>query len=151
MRAFCSHRDILSAPGAAGNVDADQACMHASCAWSVARMRTDYDPTRVRCRHTHTCLPGDAYAEIGYTLVPDNDVRCFGYAEVHRTNVVWSAGRVAFVPRRTYDPPSPLLITYSTVSHAHYLKNAHQSPAQTDEFQFVIRRNSHADSETRPN
>jgi hypothetical protein len=61
------------------------------------------------------CLPGDAYAEIGYTLVPDNDVRCFGYAEVHRINVVWSAGRVAFVPRRTYDPPSPLLITYSTV------------------------------------
>ena len=75
-------------------------------------------PVSVVDIRTHACrvtLQGDAYAEIGYTLVPDNDVRCFGYAEVHRINVVWSAGRVAFVPRRTYDPPSPLLITYSTV------------------------------------
>ena len=62
----------------------------------------------IRSVSVSMCLTGDARAELGSILDPDNDSRCFGDGKVHRINVVRSSGRVAFVPRRTSEPSTTL-------------------------------------------
>ena len=65
---------------------------------------------RAVCARVALCtydIPRAARAELGSILDPDNDSRCFGDGKVHIINVVRSSGRVAFVPRRTWEPPHP--------------------------------------------
>ena len=101
LRAIWSHRDILGGPGATQSAVTDGPCVRAcvlctGCGARVHGLRSD----RCLCRCSPRRVTGDARAEIGSTLDPDNYYRCFGDGELHRTNVVRSSGRVAFVPRR---------------------------------------------------
>ena len=112
LRAIWSHKDLLGGPGAARCEDADGPCMHACCVRAAMRECTDCDPTGVRVAFARMIFRGPRAQNSDplSTLDPDKDSRCFGDGIVHRINVVWSFGRVAFVPRRTSDPLTPLFI-----------------------------------------
>ena len=108
LRTIWSHRDILRGPGTTQSAVANGRCVRVCCVRVAARVCTDCGPDRCLCRCSPRRVTGDERAEIGSTLDPDNDYWCFGDGEVHITNVVRLSGRVAFVPRRTSEPPSPL-------------------------------------------
>jgi hypothetical protein len=95
----------------------DRACMRAVYGLRCASARIATRPVSVShlviiCTHD---IPRATCAELGSTLDPDKDSRCFGDGRVHIINVVRSFGRVAFVLRRTSDPltPLPLPVTHT--------------------------------------